>query len=151
MLWRLRLQAAYPGLALRVVATDSDAELLERARVGCYESSSLKELPADLRAAAFEPRNGNFCVKRELRNDIEFLPQDLREKMPEGPFDLVLLRNVVATYYAPDVQREVISRIARRMQPGAALVLGTHETLLEGIEAFAAWPGARAIYRKSSK
>ena len=150
MLWKLRLQTAYPGMALRILATDSDASLLERARVGCYEASSLKELPADLRVAAFEQRNASFCLKRECRT-VEFSRQDLREVMPAGPLDLVLLRNVVATYYATEVQREIISRIAGRMQPGAGLVLGIHETLPEGLKSFEPWAGARAIYRRSEK
>lgn len=149
ILWRLRLQANWGDLVFRIVATDCDATLLERARTGCYEASSLKELPADLRTGAFEMRDGSFCVRRELRA-VEFLRQDLREKMPSGPFDLVLLRNVVATYYAPEFQREILLRIAERMRPGAGLVLGMHETLPEGLEAFVAWPGMRAVYRRAA-
>jgi len=148
ILWRLRLQAMFPGLALHIVATDRDAELLERARVGCYAPSSLKELPADLRAAGFERRNEGSCVRTEYRA-ISFLRQDLREAMPEGPFDLVLVRNVVATYYSLPVQRAIMSRIAEGLRPGGALVLGIHEALPEGLLGFPPWPGARATYRRS--
>lgn len=150
ILWRLRVQAAFPGLAVRIVATDSDAALLERARGGCYLGSSLKELPADLRAAAFEARGELWCVRPEYR-DVEFLRQDLRAEMPEGPFDLVLCRNVVATYYAPAIQREVLMRIAGRLRPGGALVLGIHEALPEGLAGFVPWPGARAVYRRTGE
>jgi chemotaxis protein methyltransferase CheR len=147
ILWRLRVQAAFPGLALHVVATDADAELLDRARVGCYSASSLKELPADLRAA-FEARGEALCIRPAFRA-VEFVRQDLREAMPPGPFDLVLCRNVVATYYAPDVQRAIMTRIADLLRPGGALALGVHETLPEGLAGFAPWPGARAIYRRT--
>jgi chemotaxis protein methyltransferase CheR len=147
MLWQLRVHSAFPRLQLRVAATDCNAVLLERARIGCYEASSLKELPADLRAAAFETRDARWCVRPELRA-VEFLRQDLRETMPAGPFDLVLLRNVVATYYAPDVQSAIIQRIADRMRPGGALVLGVHESLPQGSEAFAHWPDVRGTYRR---
>jgi chemotaxis protein methyltransferase CheR len=147
ILWRLRLRPAFPGVALRIVATDYDPALLERARAGCYQASSLKELPTDLRAAAFEARGELWCVRPDCR-DVEFLRQDLRAKMPEGPFDLVLCRNVVATYYAAAVQREIMTRIASRMRPGAALVLGVHESPAQVPAGFVAWPGARAIYRK---
>lgn len=150
ILWRLRAQAAFPGLALHVVATDADAGLLERARAGCYLASSLKELPPDLRAAAFEARGALWCLRPQFRT-VEFLRQDLREAMPGGPFDLVLCRNVVATYYAPDVQREIMMRLASRLRPGGALVLGIHEALPEGLAGFAAWPGARAVYRKTAE
>lgn len=144
ILWRERLRRAYPQLDLRIVATDNDAQLLHRARVGCYGDSSLKALPDDLRAA-FERRDARWCMRAEYRA-VEFVQQDLREAMPEGPFDLVLCRNVVATYYASDVQRELLARIAQRMRPGAALALGIHESLPEGVAGFVAWPGARSIY-----
>jgi chemotaxis protein methyltransferase CheR len=149
ILWRSRVQPAFPQLALRVIATDCDAALVERARTGCYAASSLKELPADLRAAAFEQRSGLLCVRSEYRS-VEFLRQDLRAEMPDGPFDLVCLRNVVATYYAAEVQREIVARIAHRMHPGAVLVLGIHETLPEGVEGFAPSSDVRAVFRKST-
>jgi hypothetical protein len=81
--WQLRLQPAFARLRLQIVATDCDAQLLDRARTGCYAASSLKELPADLRAAAFDERDGRFCVRPQWRS-IEFLRQDLREQMPDG-------------------------------------------------------------------
>lgn len=148
ILWRARVRQAFPTLTLGIVATDCDPVLIERARAGCYRESSLKELPVDLRAAAFERRNDHWCVRPEYRN-VDFLRQDLREAMPDGPFDLVLLRNVIATYYAPEVQREVIGRIGSRMRAGAALVLGVHESLPERTPGFAAWPAARGVFRRS--
>ena len=59
-------------------------------------------------------------MRREYRI-VEFLRQDLREQMPAGPLDLVLLHNVVATYYAPDVQCKILRRIASRMRPGRGI------------------------------
>ncbi len=149
ILWRERLQRAWPQLELRIVATDGDTQLIERARRGCYAASSVKELPADLRAAAFEKREGGLCVRAELRI-VEILCQDLRERMPDGPFDLACLRNVIATYYALPIQREIIDRIAARMRPGSALLLGVHEALPQGVAGLDAWPGARAVYRRTA-
>jgi chemotaxis protein methyltransferase CheR len=149
LLWRLRLQWQYPSLTLRIVATDRDAGLLERARAGCYAASSLKELPTDLRAAGFERRDERWCVRDEFR-EAPFLQQDLRAAMPEGPFDLVLVRNVIATYYSPAAQRAIMARIAACLRPGGAMVLGIHEVLPEGLPGFAPWPGARATYHRTS-
>jgi chemotaxis protein methyltransferase CheR len=149
LVWGLHLQTLYPQFTLHIVATDCDAQLLERARAGCYAGSSLKELPPDLRAAAFDERDRRFCMRPQWRG-VEFLRQDLRHEMPDGPFDLVLLRNVVATYYAPQLQREIFQRIAARMLPGGALVLGSHESLPVGAREFSAWPGARCVYRRNA-
>jgi len=148
ILWRLRLSPRFPELGLRIVATDNDTALLERAHVGCYPVSSLKELPPDLCAPAFERRGDRWCVRDGFRT-VDFMQQDLREQMPVGPFDLVLCRSVIATYYAPEVQREIFGCLAARLRPGAALVLGLHEVLPDGIGGFTAWLAARAVFRKN--
>jgi len=147
LLWRLRVKRRFPQLQLRIVATDIDAHLLERARSGCYRSSSLKALPEDLLAAGFIRREMQFCVRDELRA-IEFLQQDVRQVLPDAEFDLVLCRNAVLTYLAPPLQRQVLERVISRMRPGGALVIGIHESLPHDLSEITPWPGARAIYRK---
>jgi chemotaxis protein methyltransferase CheR len=77
---------------------------------------------------------------------VKFLRQDLRTTMPDGPFDLVLCRNVVLTYYSAAVHGEVMARISERLRPGGALVIGIHESLPPDMTQFAPWPGARGIF-----
>jgi chemotaxis protein methyltransferase CheR len=147
ILWRLRLQDRFPELGLRIVATDIDAQVLRRARTGCYRASSLKALPPPLLAEAFTRHGGERCVREEYRA-IEILQQDIRQALPEGDFDLVLCRNAVLTYFEPELQREVMGRAAARLRAGGALVIGLHEALPANLPGFAPWPGARAIYRR---
>ena len=61
--WRMTLASRFPELGLRVLGTDVDATLLERARAACYRSSSLETLPAGWREAAFEARGKLFCLR----------------------------------------------------------------------------------------
>lgn len=53
LLWDRVLAPALPGLRLRVLATDVDEAVLERARRACYGTSSLRELPAGWVDACF--------------------------------------------------------------------------------------------------
>lgn len=147
LIWAIRLQPRFPEARLRIVATDSNAEVLARARAGCYARSSLKELPEDLRARGFDERDGAWCVRNRFRT-IDIIQQDLRERMPEGPFDLVLCRNVVLTYYLPPLRDVIMTRIVGCLRPGGALVVGAHEEIRPGLSDLAAWPGTRMIYRK---
>jgi len=147
LLWRLRVNRRFPRLQMHIVATDIDAHLLERARSGCYRSSSLKTLPQDLLAAGFIRRETQFCVGEELRA-IEFLQQDIRKVVPDAEFDLVLCRNAVLTYMAPPLRRQVVQRVISRVRPGGALVIGIHESLPGDLNEITPWPAARAIYRK---
>ena len=122
--------------------------MLVRAHAGRYASRSLKALPEELRAAALEPDGGEWRVRDRFRR-VTFLQQDLREAAPDGPFDLVLCRNAVLTYYAPPVRLAIMQRIAARLRPEGALVVGSHESLPDGLVGFALWPGTRAIHRRA--
>lgn len=147
LIWALRMRPRFRETGLRIVATDSDAEVLARARAGCYARSSLKDLPADIRTQGFEEQDGTWSIRDRFRA-VDFLQQDLRDAMPEGPFDLILCRNVVLTYYRPPLRDVLMARIVSRLRPGGALVVGAHESPPPGTGNLVAWPGTRMIYRK---
>ncbi|HSC94165.1 MAG TPA: CheR family methyltransferase [Burkholderiales bacterium] len=147
LIWAIRLHPRFPGAGLRIVATDSNAEVLARARAGRYAASSLKELPRDLRTQGFEEQDGTWRIREPFRA-VNFVQQDLREAMPEGPFDLILCRNVVLTYYSPPLRDMLMARVVDRLRPGGALVIGAHESVPPGMRELVAWPGTRSIYRR---
>jgi chemotaxis protein methyltransferase CheR len=151
ILWGLQLAQRYPGVALRVLATDVDDQLLERAAIGCYGWSSLKEVPQAWCEQAFERRRGAYCVHEPFRAAVTFARQDIRQSVPDACFDLILCRNVVLTYLEPDLQRAVMRRIADILRPGGALVVGIHEVLPQGLHDLAPWPGARAVFRRAGE
>ena len=145
--WTLDASRHAPGVELEIVATDVDARLLQRARAACYPLGSLRDLPSEWIAAAFDPGGEELCLRGAFRAPVGFVRQDIRDQMPDGPFDLVLCRNLVFTYFAPSLQLLLTEQILRRLAPGGLLVLGGHETLPEGD-----WPldrplGALPIHR----
>jgi chemotaxis protein methyltransferase CheR len=132
------------------VATDIDPQLIDRARRGCFRASSLREVPAELLALAFERSEQGYVARAALREFVEFRCQDLREEMPEGYFDLILCRNLAFTYFGAELQRELLARLCGRLQPGGALVVGLHESLPAEQGALAPWPGTRAVYERAA-
>jgi chemotaxis protein methyltransferase CheR len=148
MLWHARLEARFPGLRFRVLATDIEPALLERAAAGCYRGSSLTELPPVLRDAAFERRGELYCVREPPRHDVDFVRQDVRTSTPDRRFDLILCRNLVLTYFEPALQRTVMERIVNVLRPGGALLVGSQESLPDAQLELERWPGARCTYRK---
>lgn len=115
--------AALAWPAADVLGTDADPGLLARAARGCYPESSLKELPADLRASGLD----DGCVRAEVRARVTFARHDLRDEPPARGFELVLCRNLAFTYFADDLQLEVGRRLAAALAPRGALVVGSHE------------------------
>jgi chemotaxis protein methyltransferase CheR len=150
LMWDRRIVARYPGTQLAVLATDLDGRLLERARLACYGRSSLRELPQDWIALAFERQGNLYCLRVRWKACVEFRVQDLRREQPTGDFDLVLCRNAAFTYFSEGVQRDVLARIGERLRSDGVLVIGRHERLPEGREAFWA-PSPPCMFRKSDE
>lgn len=151
LIWHFAVRRRFPGVGLRVVATDADANMLDRARAACYPGSSLRELPHDLVRQGFDSRGRLFCLRDEVRRSVEFLHQDVRKEMPEGPFDLVLCRNIIFTYFNEGLQRELLDKIAARTAAGGALVVGKHEKPPEGGPEWEAWRGPAAVFRRCAR
>lgn len=125
LLWKLEGRFNLP---LKIVATDVDEHLLERARRAHYTKSSLKDIPPRWHQA-FEVTGSNFVLREEFRQGVEFLNQDVRRESPEVSFHLILCRNLVFTYFDGELQREVFARIKSRLIPDGALLIGRKEKL----------------------
>jgi chemotaxis protein methyltransferase CheR len=150
LIWNQALAPRFASLALHVIATDADPRALERARRACYSSSSLKELPAGWRESGFRQAGALHCVSDDVRALVELHQQDLREARPDGPFDLVLCRNLAFTYFDRSTRAEVASALASRLVPGGLLVVGAHERLEEpAAVGLRPWPPCPSIYEKT--
>jgi chemotaxis protein methyltransferase CheR len=149
MIWELMLARRYPGLTLRVLATDVDEELLARARTGRYRRSSLREVPEEWRDAAFARCGESYLVSPALSAAVEFHQQDIRERLPPGLFDLILCRYVAFTYFDATLQRRTLERLLTRLQPGGALVIGLKEQLPADVPGVATWVPDLRIFRRT--
>lgn len=148
LLWHLALQARFPAVAIRILATDADTAVLERASRACYAAPSLRELPEDWRDLAFTRVDEAYCLKPDYRAVVVFACHDVRTPAPDGPFDLILCRNLAFTYFDPAQQQAVLCRLWDALVPGGALVIGTHETLPEHTLALTPWAVKSGIYVK---
>ena len=133
IIWNLSVLAQFPSLPLGIVATDADPQMLERAKIACYRSGSLKELPPGWLKKAFTQSNQHYCIRAPFREGIDFYQQDIRTQMPDGQFHLVLCRNLAFTYFEETLQRKILTEIVQRLLPGGAIAIGSHESLPQGI------------------
>jgi chemotaxis protein methyltransferase CheR len=90
IIWQRALSTRAPSVALKILATDSNPQMLQRARTGCYPRSSLKDLPKEWAAECFANVNDEYSVRSEYRLGIEWREQDIRSEMPLRVFDLIL-------------------------------------------------------------
>mgnify|MGYP006291686667 FL=1 len=118
---------------LHITATDLNADNLERARLGVYELSSLKEVSGSVRIRYFArlQQEGGYRVQPELTRSIRWLRHDIFDPPPEGPFHIIFLRNNLLTYYHGTELETALARITEALAPRGYLVIGSHERLPE--------------------
>ena len=151
MAWEHRLRHRFPSLALNIIATDCDPNMIERAHQGRFSAGSLSSLPASWVRTDFVPQGNRYRVLDFYRNAIDFRLQDLRVKMPRGPFDLVLCRNLAFTYFDEALQGQVFEGLCARLHSGGILVLGSHESPPDGVAGVTALPGIRGTFLKVTR
>ncbi len=138
--------AESPALAGRdwtILATDLDEEALAAARRGVYNARAVAQVPPASAARWLAPHgagSGLVELDPELRRRIDYRPLNLARPpyaLPGGPFDLVLLRNLLI-YFRRPLQRQVMAEVERHLAPGGHLFLGASETLWQIHEGLAA-------------
>ncbi len=151
--WRFVARCDEPKLGFTVIASDDDEVMLKRAAAACYERSSLKDLPPEWIGRAFSRSADLFCLLPEFRGDVRFLRQDIRREMPDGPFDLILCRNLVFTYFDEVLQRRLLHEMSERLVARGFLILGAHEAVREegaGGAGFVRFCRGLPIYRRDT-
>jgi len=123
------------GWDIRILATDLDSEVLERARRGVYPAERVTGLDPARLARFFrthaERGMPSYEVVPELRALVSFKQLNLVQPLPmKGPLDLIFCRNTVI-YFDKDTQRDLFSRMAQLQRPGDQLFLGHSETLFK--------------------
>ena len=120
------------GRGSRILATDVSPSVLAEARRAEYAGRSLgKVSPPQLRTHFEDRGGGRYRVKEATRSLVTFARLNLMGPWPmRGPFDLVLLRNVMI-YFDDPTRRWLVERIAALIRPGGHLFIGHSETLGE--------------------
>jgi chemotaxis protein methyltransferase CheR len=149
ILWREKILRQFPDATLEILATDADSNMLERARIACYNKSSLKEVPPGLIDMAFHRDGRLWCLDKTYRQMVSFIRQDIKEETPEGLFDLIFCKNIVAMYFNKGSAIRIFKRISKLMRPGAWLILGNHEEFpLDEVREIGEFNRGLNIYRK---
>ena len=123
--------ASLQGWDWQVLATDLDAEALDRGRRGFYGERAVAGVPEELRRRWFTRRGSLYELAPALRERIVFHELNLVRSpwsLPDACYDVILARNVLI-YFRRALQRRVLEAVAGRMAVDGFLFLGASETL----------------------
>jgi chemotaxis protein methyltransferase CheR len=136
---------------VRILATDLDSDVLQRAQRGIYAEDRLKTMSGQRRSRFFTERREregvSYEVSAELKSLITFKQLNLMHALPmRGPLEAIFCRNVVI-YFDKDTQRNLFGRIAQLQRPRDLLFLGHSESLFKVSEDYTLI--GKTVYRRA--
>lgn len=144
----MTVQRSLPNLAgwdVKILATDIDTNMLQKAAQGVYSQDDWLKVPAAYQDMAIHHEH-QVHMPDSLKSMIHFKHLNLLEPWPmRGLFDVVFCRNVVI-YFDKPTQKELFDRMADRMKPGGWLYIGHSENLMHVSKRFELC--GRTIYRR---
>ncbi|HUO69145.1 MAG TPA: protein-glutamate O-methyltransferase CheR [Solirubrobacteraceae bacterium] len=140
--------AAVPRTNVRILGTDIDKRMVERAKAGEFTDEDARSAPPADMKRWFERVDERWRARPELRAITRFEVGDLlRIKPPTAHFDLIMCRNTVI-YFAEPIRDELHARLASALRPGGYLMVGATERVSEPA-ALHLRPAHPFIFRKS--
>lgn len=134
---------------LRVVGTDLDPVIVQKARDGLYDVDSLKDTPQDFVEKYFEVVGSSARVVASVKRFATFqLDNILTMDIPSG-VDIVFCRNTVI-YFTQEAKQAFYVRVFEHIDSGTYFIMGKTETLLgTARELFSTVSNIEKIYQKA--
>lgn len=142
---------AHNGWDVKILATDIDTNVLDKARRGVYAQDSVRNVPPERVQRWFRrgagANAGKVQVNPVLQELVRFRQLNLmHESWPmKGRFDAIFCRNVVI-YFDKPTQKRLFARYAQALDARRHLFIGHSETLFQICDEFE--PVGNTVYRK---
>lgn len=115
---------------VKIIATDIDKIILEKAKVARYNASEVRNVAPELLSRYFKLEDERIY---QLHPDIQQMVEFRHHNLLHDPFppavDLILCRNVVI-YFTEEAKRELYQKFHSTLRPGGYLMVGGTEPLL---------------------
>ena len=141
--------------SIEITATDIDAEILDTAREGVYESTrttdigeQLEPLSAPEEHVDIDADARSFAVRDRVKRMVSFEQHDLISGTPKRGYDLVLCRNLLI-YIDSSYKTPIFETLTAAVEADGFLTIGKSETLPRSFRAeYDAYDRSNHIYRR---
>lgn len=136
------------GIKIRILATDINSKVLEKASKGFYSISELAEIPRDFLHNYFNEEVDGYSARKELLEIIKYRYFNLMNDFNfKHHFHIIFCRNVMI-YFNHETQQKLVNKFYDCMPNGGVFIVGNSESLVNKQHAFTSV--GPSIYRKLS-
>jgi two-component system CheB/CheR fusion protein len=132
---------------IKIFATDTAERSLNQARASLFAGGIESEVSPERLKRFFEPADSSYCIKKELRELVVFVPQNVLQDPPFSRLDICTCRNFLI-YLEPALQRRAIDLLHFSLREGGFLLLGNSENISGANNLFETIDRKNRIFRR---
>lgn len=119
------------GWDIRILASDLDTEVLQRAALGVYPTQAVAPVPPELLGKYFLRTGTEYTVSPALKAMIAFRRLNLMETAfpMKNPFDIIFCRNVII-YFDQETKAALMNKFHYHLKTGGYMFIGHSESLM---------------------
>jgi chemotaxis protein methyltransferase CheR len=120
-----------PMNRIKIIATDIDKQVLDKARMGLYNVKSLKGLPPEFVKKFFAPINDTtYRIDDSVKACVEFREHNLLKDPYPSPMDLIVCRNVLI-YFTEEAKIDIYKKFNSALRKEGILFVGSTEQIIQ--------------------
>jgi chemotaxis protein methyltransferase CheR len=133
----------YQRWKVQILGTDIGVGAIQQAKQAVFGERAMRLVKPEYRRRFFDKaKDGELWkAKPALTQMVSFRQHNLMDRLPDRPFDLVFLKNVLI-YFDGASKRQVVSNVLSMIKPGGILIAGAAEgvaDLLKGLKRIQPW------------
>lgn len=119
---------------IKIIATDIDKQVLEKAQLGLYQAKTMKSVPQEYQKKYFNTIDERTVqISDQVRKRVEFKKHDmLRETFP-SQCDLIVCRNVMI-YFTEEAKNYLYKKFNQSLKKDGVLFIGSTEQVVQANE-----------------
>lgn len=119
-----------PMNQIKIIATDIDKQILEKAKMGLYNEKSLRGLPREYVSKYFTKIGAkSYQISEEVKNCVEFRQHNLLKDPYVDNCDLIVCRNVMI-YFTEEAKKEIYIKFCHSLKRDGLLFVGSTEQII---------------------
>ena len=125
----MALSRHIPLNQIKIMATDIDKQILEKAKTGLYNDKSIASVPEDFKKKYFTKIGPSYKISDEIKSRVEFSQHNLlKDKYPTG-MHMIVCRNVLI-YFTEEAKEEVFKKFNASLASKGVLFIGSTEQII---------------------
>lgn len=118
-----------PLSRIKIIATDLDKQVLEKAQIGLYDEKSLKGLPKEFVQKYFTQIGSSYQIHDEVKRCVEFQQHNLLKDPYPSQCDLIVCRNVMI-YFTEEAKKGMYHKFHDALKKDGMLFVGSTEQII---------------------